>query len=65
MKPLYDHVQATERLTLGYPSGPPEISRETKLREALDWLGTRWLLHPANAPRKRAPRKLYGHVAQR
>lgn len=65
MKPLYDAVQAVERLTLGLPSDPPEITQQAKLRAALDWLGTRWLLHPANAPRKRAPRKQRGHVAHR
>ena len=26
---------------------------DDKRRAALDWLGERWLLHPANSPKKR------------
>ena len=29
----------------------PEL--DDKRRAALDWLGERWLLHPANSPKKR------------
>lgn len=28
------------------------LRRDEKLHDAIAWMGTRWLLHPTNAPRK-------------
>ena len=38
-------------LALGIPVQPHD-PLELKRRRALEWLGTRWLLHPANAVRR-------------
>jgi len=34
------------------PSARLETTLDDKRRAAIEWLGPRWVLHPANAPRK-------------
>jgi hypothetical protein len=30
----------------------PQVARKMALEQAIDWMGTRWVLHPANYVRK-------------
>jgi len=42
-----------EALLFKAPARDEAPALDDKRRAALDWLGERWLLHPANSPKKR------------